>query len=81
MLQKGRSRDTAWFAMLDCEWPARKAAVERWLSPGNFDVSGTAADAAFGPTRHRLSAAHGDISFGRETTLYAVAAMSFIGPD
>jgi RimJ/RimL family protein N-acetyltransferase len=37
MIVKGRNRDTAWFAMLDGEWPARKAAYERWLSPGNFD--------------------------------------------
>ena len=31
MIVKGRSRDTAWFAMLDGEWPARKRAFERWL--------------------------------------------------
>jgi RimJ/RimL family protein N-acetyltransferase len=40
MIVKGRNRDTAWFAMLDGEWPARKAAYERWLSPGNFDADG-----------------------------------------
>ena len=37
MIVKGRNRDTAWYAMLDCEWPDRKAAFERWLSPENFD--------------------------------------------
>jgi RimJ/RimL family protein N-acetyltransferase len=37
---KGRNRDTAWFAMLDSEWPARKAAFERWLEPDNFDDEG-----------------------------------------
>jgi RimJ/RimL family protein N-acetyltransferase len=37
---KGRSRDTAWFAMLDSEWPARKVNFERWLHPSNFDASG-----------------------------------------
>src|SRR6185437_14911833 len=37
---KGRNRDTAWFAMLDSEWPARKAAFERWLEPDNFDDAG-----------------------------------------
>ena len=36
MIIKGRSRDTAWFAMLETEWPARKAAFERWLSRENF---------------------------------------------
>jgi len=40
MIVKGRSRDTAWFSMLDTEWPARKAAFERWLEPENFDSNG-----------------------------------------
>jgi RimJ/RimL family protein N-acetyltransferase len=40
MIVKGRNRDTAWFAMLDSEWPARKAAYERWLAPDNFDDAG-----------------------------------------
>jgi RimJ/RimL family protein N-acetyltransferase len=40
MIVKGRNRDTAWFAVLDSEWPARKAAYERWLSPDNFDGQG-----------------------------------------
>ncbi|HXE52290.1 MAG TPA: GNAT family protein, partial [Tepidisphaeraceae bacterium] len=37
---KGRNRDTAWFSMLDSEWPARKASFERWLAPSNFDAAG-----------------------------------------
>ncbi|HEX2724631.1 MAG TPA: GNAT family protein [Beijerinckiaceae bacterium] len=40
MVVKGANRDTAWFAMLDHEWPARKAAFERWLAPDNFDGAG-----------------------------------------
>jgi RimJ/RimL family protein N-acetyltransferase len=40
MIAKGRNRDTAWFSMLDSEWPARKAAFERWLAPENFDRDG-----------------------------------------
>jgi len=40
MIVKGRSRDTAYYSMLDNEWPARKAAFERWLAPENFDASG-----------------------------------------
>lgn len=40
VIYKGRSRDTAWFSIIDTEWPARKAAFERWLSPENFDASG-----------------------------------------
>jgi RimJ/RimL family protein N-acetyltransferase len=40
MIGKGRSRDTAWYAMLDSEWPARKANFERWLAPDNFTADG-----------------------------------------
>jgi len=40
MIIKGRSRDTAWFAMLAAEWPARRAAFERWLAPENFNADG-----------------------------------------
>ena len=40
MIVKGRNRDTAWFAMLDSDWPARRAAFETWLAPGNFDANG-----------------------------------------
>ncbi len=40
MLLKGQNRDTAWFSMLDSEWPARKAAFEAWLDTANFDANG-----------------------------------------
>jgi len=40
MIAKGRNRDTAYFSMLDSEWPARKAEFERWLAPDNFDADG-----------------------------------------
>src|SRR5262249_1027 len=40
MIVKGRSRDTAWFAMLESEWPLRKASFERWLAPENFADDG-----------------------------------------
>jgi RimJ/RimL family protein N-acetyltransferase len=40
MIVKGENRDTAWFSMLDSEWPSRKAAFERWLDPANFDIEG-----------------------------------------
>jgi len=40
MVAKGRNRDTAWFSMLDHEWPARKQAFEAWLDPANFDAEG-----------------------------------------
>lgn len=40
MVIKGRSRDTAWFAMIDADWPALEASYERWLDPANFDADG-----------------------------------------
>jgi RimJ/RimL family protein N-acetyltransferase len=40
MVIKDRNRDTAWFSMLDHEWPARKRAFEAWLDPANFDAEG-----------------------------------------
>lgn len=36
LVVKGRNRDTAWFAMIDREWPALKAAFDTWLDPANF---------------------------------------------
>jgi RimJ/RimL family protein N-acetyltransferase len=40
MIIKGRNRDTAWFSMLDSEWPRRRASFEQWLAPSNFDPTG-----------------------------------------
>jgi RimJ/RimL family protein N-acetyltransferase len=40
MVVKGLSRDTAWFAVTDGEWPAIRRAFERWLAPDNFDQHG-----------------------------------------
>lgn len=38
---KGRNRDTAWFSVIDTEWPALREAFRFWLSPANFDEAGT----------------------------------------
>jgi RimJ/RimL family protein N-acetyltransferase len=40
MIVKGKNRDTAWYSIIDTEWPARKASFERWLDPDNFDIEG-----------------------------------------
>lgn len=40
MVIKGKNRDTAWYSMLDSEWPERKAAFETWLAADNFDAEG-----------------------------------------
>ena len=37
---KGRNRDTAWFSVIDAEWPALRAAFLAWLDPDNFDADG-----------------------------------------
>jgi RimJ/RimL family protein N-acetyltransferase len=40
MVYKGRNRDTAWYSIIDREWPAVAAGFEAWLAPSNFDASG-----------------------------------------
>lgn len=40
LILRGENRDTAWYSVLDSEWPARRAAFERWLAPENFDADG-----------------------------------------
>jgi RimJ/RimL family protein N-acetyltransferase len=47
-IYKGRSRDTAWFSIIDREWPELEQAHRAWLAPGNFDANGS--------QRSRLSA-------------------------
>ncbi len=40
IVAKGRNRDTAWYSIIDREWPSLRAAFESWLAPSNFDASG-----------------------------------------
>ncbi|WP_437879411.1 GNAT family N-acetyltransferase [Pseudomonas sp. LRF_L74] len=40
MVIKGENRDTAWFSILDSEWPRCRAAFQRWLAAENFDKQG-----------------------------------------
>lgn len=40
MIIKGRNRDSAWFSIIDSEWPAVRLALEAWLAPGNFTEEG-----------------------------------------
>jgi L-amino acid N-acyltransferase YncA len=39
-VDKGRNRDTAWYAAIDREWPSLERAFQRWLDPANFDGEG-----------------------------------------
>lgn len=52
VVYKERSRDTAWYAITDTDWPQLRAAFNQWLSPANFDDHGQ--------QRHSLAAARGD---------------------
>lgn len=40
MISRGFNRDTAWFSIIDKEWPGIKQAFETWLAPDNFDSDG-----------------------------------------
>lgn len=40
MVTKGRNRDTAWYSVIDSEWPALERAFQSWLTPENFDAHG-----------------------------------------
>ena len=50
---KERNRDTAWYSIIDAEWPALQSAFQAWLAPGNFDAQGS--------QRVRLSALTGPL--------------------
>lgn len=53
---KGHNRDTAWFSILDSEWPAIRDAHRRWLAPDNFDADGRQRTSLSSLTRPLLSA-------------------------
>ena len=40
LIVKGKNRDTAWYSVIDGEWPALRRAYENWLDPANFDAEG-----------------------------------------
>jgi len=40
MIVKGENRDTAWYSIIDKEWPSLRRAYEAWLDPSNFDREG-----------------------------------------
>ncbi len=39
-IYKNRNRDTAWFSIIDSEWPELKSRFQKWLIPTNFDING-----------------------------------------
>jgi RimJ/RimL family protein N-acetyltransferase len=56
LVVKGRNRDSAWFSILDGEWPAVRSAFEGWLAPENFDEAGA--------QRRSLAEIRGSVSGG-----------------
>lgn len=54
-MYKGRNRDTAWFSILDTEWPALKTAYQEWLDPSNFNDDGSQKQALSDLTKGALS--------------------------
>jgi RimJ/RimL family protein N-acetyltransferase len=58
---KGRNRDTAWFAAIDKDWPALRAAFAAWCDPANFDGDGR--------QRVRLSRLTAPVLFARDPAL------------
>lgn len=55
-INKGRTRDTTWFAIVDEEWPRLRAAYEQWLDPANFDPAGRQKTRLSDLTRRALAA-------------------------
>jgi hypothetical protein len=39
-ISKGHNRDTAWYSIIDTEWPDLKIKFQKWLAPSNFDAQG-----------------------------------------
>ena len=72
VIAKGHNRDTAWFSMLDIEWPQRRLAFQLWLDPSNFDASGRQ-KVPLGVLNQRV-AAEGGLAL-RRATLADIAAI------
>ncbi|MBN3821636.1 GNAT family N-acetyltransferase, partial [Paraburkholderia sp. Se-20369] len=63
IVYKGRNRDTAWYAIVDGDWPALAAAFDAWLSPANFDAHG-AQRTSLVAIRHAQAAARNSAGSG-----------------
>ncbi len=55
-VSKGRNRDTAWYGMIDADWPALAAAFDTWLAPENFNATGEQRASLSALTRPLLAA-------------------------
>jgi RimJ/RimL family protein N-acetyltransferase len=70
MVVKGQNRDTAWFSIIDREWPDIRAAFETWLRPENFDTDGK--------QHQTLSAVREQISRGLNTPIHEGSGMNHL---
>jgi RimJ/RimL family protein N-acetyltransferase len=57
MITKGLNRDTAWYSILDDEWPEVRSILQAWLAPSNFDESGRAKTSLTELMRNRSASA------------------------
>ncbi len=62
MIVKGRNRDSAWYSLLDREWPVIDLVFQQWLSPENFDSHDQQKTALSHLTRNALAASNSDIN-------------------
>ncbi len=53
MIAKGRNRDTAWYSILDDEWPEVREVIQTWLADSNFDAAGNARHSLYGLMQQR----------------------------
>ncbi len=60
MIFKGRNRDTAWYSILDDEWPEIRAILGTWLDASNFDANGRARSSLFEKMSDRRPGRRGD---------------------
>ena len=59
MIFKGRNRDTAWYSILDDEWPEVRSIIEAWLKPSNFDSQGAPIASLFAAMQKRSPSQRG----------------------
>ena len=59
LIFKGLNRDTAWYSILDDEWPDVKARLEAWLAADNFDADGKAKTSLSDAMRDRPTSRRG----------------------
>jgi len=61
MIFKGKNRDTAWYSILDDEWPEVREILEHWLDDANFDADGQARTSLFELMSARTPSQRGDL--------------------